>query len=162
MSVATRVLSRPSDPKEITMYFYSDFYPYSDPHCGTDSATTRRDRPSRASTQPSPAEDLFLQSIGGRVPLTEMDCPGAAAVVIEDLCWRLAIADADRRRPRFWRRREYDVWRAERKELAAARERIRTMADAIGLDPSRPADQPPTGQQDRRHDPRLTPECGQQ
>jgi hypothetical protein len=58
-----------------------------------------------------------FQSISRVVPVSEMDRPDVAVVVIEALCWHFAMADSNRRRPRFWRRREHDKWCVEHEAL---------------------------------------------
>lgn len=76
---------------------------------------------------------LYLQSVDLRVPDQAFYRPDVAFVVTEDFCWRVAVADCDRRRPPWWRRRGKDAWRAERAMLRAKRERIRAMADEFGI-----------------------------
>lgn len=76
---------------------------------------------------------LYLQSVDLRVPETALFRPEVAFVVTEDFCWRVAVADCDRRRPPLWRRRGKDAWRVERDVLRAKRERIRAMADEFGI-----------------------------
>jgi hypothetical protein len=56
-----------------------------------------------------------------------------AGLVVDDLCWEIALADWSRREPRRWQRRRRASWRAEESALWAERGRIRTLAQRYGL-----------------------------
>ncbi|HET9170730.1 MAG TPA: hypothetical protein VFN97_14935 [Actinospica sp.] len=90
----------------------------------------RRLVPRRAKTKPPVIRDLLISSADIRVPaLIVRDSPTLMVAAVEDLCWRLALVDSDRRRPRRWRRSALAAWRAERRLIEDKRARIRSMVD---------------------------------
>lgn len=50
--------------------------------------------------------------------------PTMRVAVIEDLCWAIADADWQDRKPPFWRRRAYRDWKAEQAALDDKRARV--------------------------------------
>jgi hypothetical protein len=77
---------------------------------------------------------LYLRSLGHCVPVAEMDRPEVAAVVIEDLCWQIALDDWVTRRPHGWRRQHARAaWRMDGERLLAERDRMAMMACEVGM-----------------------------
>ena len=60
--------------------------PQHEPHAGM----TRRDQAPPRVGRPV-AGHLRVASVGQCVPIAELNRPGVAAVVVEDLCWRIAL-----------------------------------------------------------------------
>lgn len=71
------------------------------------------------------AQNLTLASAGTGVPLplVEND-PMLMHLAVEDLCWRLELADLGRRRPRRGDQAARDAWLTERQVLEAERRRL--------------------------------------
>lgn len=78
---------------------------------------------------------LCIASVGRCVPALAFDRPEVAALVIEDVCWRIAMADWAARRPSVWRRRARAAWCADGELLQAERDRIALIACEVGLRP---------------------------
>jgi hypothetical protein len=78
-------------------------------------------------------EQLLIEPVGQRVPLRDIERADVASVVIEDLCWRRAIAAGLARRPTVWRRRARSAWRADGAALQNKQARSRRTAAEIGL-----------------------------
>jgi hypothetical protein len=54
-------------------------------------------------------------------------------LLVDDLCWQIALTDWSAREPRRWQRRRRAKWRAEEAALWAERGRIRALAEHHGL-----------------------------
>jgi hypothetical protein len=76
---------------------------------------------------------LRLASVGQCLPVVEFDRPGVAVVVVEDLCWRIALEGWKARRPRWWRRRARAAWRGDGAGVQAERDRVALMAREAGI-----------------------------
>lgn len=74
------------------------------------------------------SRNLDLASAGTGVPLAlvEKD-PMLLHLAVEDLCWRLAVEDLDRRRPRRGDQAARQAWRAEQARLEAERTQLADM-----------------------------------
>lgn len=59
--------------------------------------------------------------------------PDLADLMVQDLCWEIALADWSEREPRPWQRRRRAQWRAEEDALWDERRRIRSLAQDFGL-----------------------------
>lgn len=81
----------------------------------------------------SVAGHLRLASVGHCIPVVEFDRPGMGVVVVEDLCWRIALEGWKGRRPRWWRRRARAAWRGDGETVQAERDRVALMAREAGI-----------------------------
>ena len=98
-----------------------------------DAREARRSRLKPPGAHAPIAGFLYLASVDHCVPVREIDRPDIAALVIEDLCWQIAVADWAARRPRVWRRQERIDWRLEGEVLQVNGDHITTMACEIGV-----------------------------
>ena len=98
----------------------------------TTRATHRANLRPLAAHKPLPGH-ILVESVDHCVPVLDTERADVAAVVIEDLCWSIAMADWSARRPSVWRRRARAAWRADGEALQALRDRIFRMAVEIGL-----------------------------
>lgn len=88
----------------------------------------RRRRPSARVFRRS--GNLGLESCGVQVPIgLAAESSMLQVVIVEDLCWRLAMNAWRARRPRPWQLRRRAAWRAERAVLTAEEQRLRAMAN---------------------------------
>jgi hypothetical protein len=76
---------------------------------------------------------LFLGSVDLGIPMVDIDRPDVAVVVIEDLCWRIAVADWAARRPPLWRRHTRAAWCTEGELLQDKQDGIIAMAAQAGM-----------------------------
>ena len=77
----------------------------------------------------------YLDSIGICVPTRELDRRDMTELVIEDLCWCIAMAAWVDGRPSRRRRRARAQWRAEGEQLRARRQELAKMAREAGIWP---------------------------
>jgi hypothetical protein len=98
------------------------------------SDMTRRDQLRAQPRRRLPvAGHLCVASVDHCVPIVEFDRPEVAAVVVEDLCWRIALEDWQARRPPWWHRRARAAWRRVGESVQAERDRVALMARAAGI-----------------------------
>ena len=83
-----------------------------------------------------PTDELYLESLGRAVPVSDCLRPDVGFLISEDFCWRMAMADWSARRPRRWQRTSRKAWRTEGAVLQAKKQRLRQLAIAIGIQPS--------------------------
>lgn len=98
----------------------------------THPGTLRHIQLKAAATRAPVPDCLYLGSLGHCVPVAEIDRPEVAVLVIEDLCWRISMAEWAARRPSIWRRRARVAWRADGELLQAKRDRVAMMACGSG------------------------------
>ncbi|OLE23868.1 MAG: hypothetical protein AUG49_14905 [Catenulispora sp. 13_1_20CM_3_70_7] len=73
--------------------------------------------------------NLVLASAGTGVPVRMvLDSPGLLTAAVEDLEWRLALADLRAGRPHRWQRSKMAAWSAEQERLEDRRRRIAEFA----------------------------------
>jgi hypothetical protein len=102
-----------------------------EPHAGM----TRRDQlkaPPRDPRRPV-AGHLRLASVGQWIPVAEIDSAGMAVLVVEDLCWRIALDGWKTRRPSWWRRSARAAWRGDGETVQTERDRVALMAREAGI-----------------------------
>lgn len=87
----------------------------------------------RARGRRAALERLYLGSVDQCVATRDLDRPEVAVLVVEDLCWRIAVEGWHRRKPMPWRRRARAAWRQEGDVLRAKQDRIVEMAGDTGL-----------------------------
>lgn len=105
--------------------------PEREPHPSTGASHRTSSRP--PATHKPLRGHILVESVDQCVSVLDTARADIAVVVIEDLCWSIAMADWSARRPSVWRRRARTAWRADGEALAAMRDRISTMAGEIGL-----------------------------
>lgn len=83
----------------------------------------------------APARWLIrMRAVGTALPADELLTDSVlAALVVEDLCWEIALADWGSREPQHLHWRLIARWRAEERELWEQRRRIRAAARRCGL-----------------------------
>ncbi|MGH8862968.1 MAG: hypothetical protein ACRDVG_17315 [Jatrophihabitantaceae bacterium] len=54
-------------------------------------------------------------------------------MVVEDLCWQIALDGWKARRPRWWRMRARAAWRGDGETVQAERDRVALMAREAGI-----------------------------
>jgi|BarGraNGADG00212_1021973.scaffolds.fasta_scaffold64115_1 hypothetical protein len=101
----------------------------------TQRATNRRRRRGPAPTEKTPdSGTVFIESIGQSLYVFDvMNRPLISAFVSEDFFWRTAKEAWTQRRPAFWHLRQRSAWRRERGVLDAKRDRVRALAEELGI-----------------------------
>jgi hypothetical protein len=88
--------------------------------------------PSRKRRRESAAiasRNLVLISAGTGVPaLQAAESPTLLMLAVEDLCWQLAVAESETRRPAVWHRAARAAWAHEQARLSDKRKRLAAMA----------------------------------
>jgi hypothetical protein len=82
-----------------------------------------------------PFDCVYLASIGRCLPTSSLDSDGVTELVVEDLCWCIAMAAWTEDRPSHLRRRARARWRAEGELLQARQRDLVTMAAEAGIRP---------------------------
>ena len=100
-------------------------FPLGAPIPPTWSAMSRLHFHRRPEPEDPRAWNLTLVSANTGVPLRlAAESPTLLTAAVEDLCWRLALEDLEKRRPRWWQRRARAAWRDELARMEAERCRI--------------------------------------
>ncbi len=77
---------------------------------------------------------LYLDSVGRWIPTREVELRhDVMEIVIEDLCWRIAMAAWTERRPHRWRHGARIAWQAEGDQLQNRRRGLVTTAGQAGI-----------------------------
>lgn len=87
----------------------------------------------RKHSESSSSGAMYLASLDIAVPFARHRLTdSAAAIAVEDFCWRLEYESWRASRPRWWSIRRWRRWRVEGRHLRAERARIKVLSRKSG------------------------------